>query len=164
MSKRSTFTTISPLPPSISRELALRFVHSHVEMIDLNPLVKERHRIQAPDSAPEDEKQCTWWSLTDKIEYLPGGLATGDVSYTCCFFDLPNGVQTHCYAPMGTDIRSRWTVNGTLPGEKAEPLELGLKALGAPATGLYLREVSAFVAPFVPSGHCGSSQGTGAGY
>jgi hypothetical protein len=60
---------------------------------------------------------------------------TGDVTYTCAFHDLPNGLQTHCYAPAGLNIRDRWTIHGSLPGEPPQPVELG-----APRTGLYLQE------------------------
>ncbi|KAF9881843.1 hypothetical protein CkaCkLH20_00989 [Colletotrichum karsti] len=137
MSKRTTFTTISPLPAGISREAVLDFLHNHLEMIDLNPLIKERHVISPPAHAPPEEHSCVWYSLTDEISYLPGGLATGDVTYTCAFHDLPTGLQTHCYAPMGLEIRDKWTVAGSLPGEPIEPVELGI---GAPLTGLYLRE------------------------
>ncbi|WYZ45256.1 hypothetical protein EsH8_VIII_000572 [Colletotrichum jinshuiense] len=137
MSRRTTFTTISPLPAGISREVVLDFLHNHLEMIDLNPLIKERHLIKPPSHAPPEEHSCAWYSLTDEISYLPGGLVTGDISYTCCFHDLPTGLQTHCYAPMGLDIRDKWTVAGSLPGEPVEPVELGL---GAPLTGLYIRE------------------------
>ncbi|GKT80016.1 hypothetical protein ColTof4_12439 [Colletotrichum tofieldiae] len=137
MSKRSTFTTISPLPAGITREAVLGFLHNHIEMMDLNPLIKERHLIPAPSHAPPEEHDCAWYSITDEISYLPGGLATGNVSYTCCFHNLPTGLQTHCYAPMGLDIRDKWTVAGCLPGEPVEPVELGI---GAPLTGLYIRE------------------------
>ncbi|KAI1825938.1 hypothetical protein F4861DRAFT_143925 [Xylaria intraflava] len=137
MSKRTTFTTISPLPACISREVVIDFLHNHLEMIDLNPLIIERHPIPPPAHATEDESGCVWWSLTDKISYLPGGLVSGEIAYTAAFNDLPNGIQTHCYAPMGTDIRERWSLCGTLPGEPLEPVELGL---GAPRQGLYLRE------------------------
>ncbi|OTA93818.1 hypothetical protein M434DRAFT_30661 [Hypoxylon sp. CO27-5] len=137
MSKRTTFTTISPLPPGITREVVISFLHNHVEMIDLNPLVIERHPISPPPHAPAEEQRCVWWSMTDKISYLPGGVVTGDVTYTAAFNDLPNGIQTHVYAPMGTDIRERWSLNGSLPGEPPEPVELGI---GAPRQGLYLRE------------------------
>ncbi|KAK6957627.1 hypothetical protein Daesc_000414 [Daldinia eschscholtzii] len=137
MSKRSTFTTISPLPAGLTREVVVEFLHNHVEMIDLNPLVIERHPIDAPAHAPAEERRCAWWSLTDKISYLPGGVVSGDVTYTAAFHDLPNGIQTHVYAPMGTDIRERWSLGGTLPGEPPEPVELGI---GAPRQGLYLRE------------------------
>ncbi|KAI1650601.1 uncharacterized protein F4817DRAFT_312461 [Daldinia loculata] len=137
MSKRSTFTTISPLPAGITREVVVDFLHNHVEMIDLNPLVIERHPIDPPPHAPAEERRCAWWSMTDKISYLPGGVVSGDVTYTAAFHDLPSGIQTHVYAPMGTDIRERWSLGGTLPGEPPEPVELGI---GAPRQGLYLRE------------------------
>ncbi|KAG6366482.1 hypothetical protein INS49_000659 [Diaporthe citri] len=137
MSKRSVFTTISPLPAGIPRHVVLEFLHNHLEMIDLNPLVKERHPIKPPADAPADEMNCIWYSLTDRITYLPGGLASGDISYTCAFHDLPDGIQTHCRAPLNVDIRDKWTLCGTLPGEPSEPVELGI---GAPATGLYIRE------------------------
>lgn len=137
MSKRTVFTTVSPLPAGISREVVLDFLHNHVEMIDLNPLVTERHPITPPMNVSADEKDCIWYSLTDKIEYLPGGKVSGDISYTCAFHDLSNGIQTHCRAPLGVDIREKWTLCGSLPGEPAQPVELGL---GAPSSGLYIRE------------------------
>jgi hypothetical protein len=154
MSKRTTFTTISPLPAGIPREVVIEFLHNHQEMIDLNPLIVERHPIPPPAHAPDEEKtRCVWWSMTDKISYLPGGLVSGEIEYTAAFNDLPDGVQTHCYAPMSTDIRERWSLGGTLPGEPLEPVEIGL---GAPRQGLYLREVSSrrffsfFFLPFFP--------------
>ncbi|KAI3332392.1 hypothetical protein HD806DRAFT_480418 [Xylariaceae sp. AK1471] len=137
MSKRTTFTTISPLPAGIPREVVIEFLHNHQEMIDLNPLIIERHPIPPPPHAQDEESRCVWWSMTDKISYLPGGLVSGEIEYTAAFNDLPNGVQTHCYAPMNIDIRERWSLGGTLPGEPFEPVEIGL---GAPRQGLYLRE------------------------
>ncbi|KAK8119453.1 uncharacterized protein PG998_004079 [Apiospora kogelbergensis] len=145
MSKRTTFTNVTPLPAGVSREAALGFLHDHEAMIDLNPLVIERHRLPEPPAyAPDDERAspeaggagCTWWSMTDMITYLPG--IKGELTYAAAFLDLRHGLQTHVYAPMGTDIRNRWTLGGTLPGEPVEPVELGL---GAPHQGLYIREV-----------------------
>lgn len=137
MSKRSIYTTITPLPPGVTRATVLETLHTHVEMIDLNPLVIERHPIKAPPQATPEEFHCQWYELTDKIQYLPGGLYSGKVSYTACFHDLANGVQTHVYAPMGLDIRGTWTIGGSLPGEPQAPVEMGK---GIPLQGLYLRE------------------------
>lgn len=140
MSKRTVFTTVSPLPPDVSREAVLAFLHDHEALIDLNPLVIERHAVAGPPphlaapAIPADEREgCAWWSLTDKIALVPG-----EVTYAAAFHDLPDGVQTHVYAPLGTDIRERWTLAGTLPGEPPVPVEIGI---GAPAQGLYVREV-----------------------
>lgn len=99
MSKRTVFTTVTPLPAGVTREIVVDFLGDHEEMIDLNPLVKERHPIPVPPHAEPDEYDCLWYSLTDKISYLPG--VAGDVTYTCAFNDLPTGIQTHCYAPAG---------------------------------------------------------------
>lgn len=71
------------------------------------------------------------------MSYLPGGLASSSVSYHACFHDLPDGLQTHVYAPLGLDIRAKWSVGGSLPGEPKVPVELGI---GAPREGLYIRE------------------------
>ncbi|KAK4150919.1 hypothetical protein C8A00DRAFT_36453 [Chaetomidium leptoderma] len=135
MTKRTAFTTITPLPAGVTRKIVLDFLHDHEEMIDLNPLVKERHPIPTPPHASPDEQQCQWYSLTDKISYLPG--VAGDVTYTCAFNDLPTGIQTHCYAPAGLTIRNKWSVGGSVPGELSPPIELGVSA---PPAGLYLRE------------------------
>jgi hypothetical protein len=112
-------------------------LHNHLEMIDLNPLVEERHPIKPPSDASAEEFHCQWYSLTDRVAYLPGGLASGKVSYNVCFHDLDRGLQTHCFAPLGLRIKGKWTLGGSLPGEPVAPVELGI---GAPLTGLYIRE------------------------
>ncbi|KAG9248479.1 hypothetical protein BJ878DRAFT_26778 [Calycina marina] len=137
MSKRSVFTTITPLPPGITRETVMEMLRSHTEMIDLNPLVEERHPIKPPSNATPEEFQCLWYQITDRISYLPGGMISGKVSYNACFHNLEWGLQTHCYAPMGLNIKSKWTLGGSLPGELIAPVELGV---GAPLQGLFLRE------------------------
>jgi hypothetical protein len=111
-------------------------LRNHYEMIDLNPLVIERFKVKAPNFAGREEYHATWYQITDKIQYVPG-LAKGSVKYYGCFNDLADGLQTHVYAPAGLDIRGRWTLGGSLPGEPAQPVELGL---GIPKQGLYLRE------------------------
>lgn len=113
-------------------------LHDHDEMIELNPLVIEHHPVKTPRDAPKDEfLDCAWHEMTDRISYLPGGMVKGKVTYKGCFHDIPNGLQTHIYAPMSLDIREKWTVCGTLPGEPEEARELGLNT---PRRGLYLRE------------------------
>jgi len=137
MSKRTLFTTVTALPAGISRETVLETLHNHLEMIDVNPLVTERHPINPPPEASPEEFHAQWYSVTDKVNYLPGGLYSGAVTFNGCFHDLPDGLQTHIYAPMGLNMKGRWTLGGTLPGEPRQPVELGL---GVPKTGLWLRE------------------------
>lgn len=137
MAKRTHFTTVTPLPAGITRETVIETLHNHIEMIDLNPLVTERHPIKPPPEATAEEFNCLWYSVTDKINYLPGGLYSGSVTFTGCFHDLPDGLQTHIYAPMGLNIKGRWTLGGSLPGELRQPVEMGY---GVPKTGLWLRE------------------------
>ncbi|KAF5861092.1 hypothetical protein ETB97_000603 [Aspergillus alliaceus] len=138
MYKRSVFTNITPLPSYITRETVVDALHNHSEMIELNPLVIRHQPCRPPPFAPADEFHCTWYELTDRISYLPGGLIQGNVSYAACFHDLPRGLQTHVYAPTGLDIREKWSVCGNMPGEPREPVELGIP--DAPREGLYLRE------------------------
>lgn len=122
----------------MTRQTAISFLHNHLAMIDLNPLVISRKSIPPLPHCPPEETACAWYLITDKLNYLPGtDLFTGLVTYTCAFHDLPTGLQTHCYAGLGTEIRDKWTVGGSEEGEEPEKQELGL---GAPASGLYLRE------------------------
>lgn len=106
-------------------------------MIDLNPLVEERHPIKPPTKATPEEFHCAWYEVTDRVQYLPGGVYSGKVSYPACFHDLPNGIQTHIYAPLGLEIKGKWTLGGSLPGEPREAVEMGLNV---PMVGLYVRE------------------------
>jgi hypothetical protein len=137
MSKKTIFTTITPLPAGVSRETVMETLHDHLEMIDLNPSHEERHRINPPPEATPEEYHCTWYQITDKVSYLPAGMYTGNVSFKACFHDLTYGLQTHVYAPMGLDIKEKWTLGGSLPGEPLQPVEIGI---GVPISGLYLRE------------------------
>lgn len=73
MSKKTFFTTVTPLPVGITRETVMETLRNHVEMIDLNPLVEERHPIKPPANASPEEFHCQWYSLTDRVSYLPGG-------------------------------------------------------------------------------------------
>lgn len=152
MSKRTVFTSITPLPPHISRAAITEFLHDYETMIDINPLITDRCRIPPPPDAGPDEAHCVWYQLTDAVvmpwtassptsaDGMSAKPKSSNVSYTCAFHPLPDGLQTHCRAPLGVDIRDRWTVGGTEPGEPRQPVELGLASLGAPTTGLYLRE------------------------
>jgi hypothetical protein len=108
-------------------------LRNHFEMIDLNPLVIERKRQdKAPNFAGPEEFHATWYQITDNIKGLPG-----TTTYYGCFNDLADGLQTHVYAPAGLDIRGKWQLGGTLPGEPPQAVELGLNI---PKQGLYLRE------------------------
>ena len=136
MSKRTIYTIITPLPPTVSRSTAIAALHHHSGMISLSPVVIDHELTKPLSTAPADEFHCTWYNITDRISYLPG--VKGTVSYKVCFHNLPNGMQSHCYAPAGLDIKGKWSVGGNEPGEEREVRELGL--IGVPREGLYLRE------------------------
>ncbi|KAF2826463.1 hypothetical protein CC86DRAFT_30155 [Ophiobolus disseminans] len=137
MPKTATFTTVTPLPAGITRKSVLDMFQDHLAMIDLNPLVVERFRCRPPSYATTDEYYQTWYTIKDKVSYLPGGLATGSVSYHACFHDTAEGLETHVYAPLGLDIRGKWSVGGSMPGE---PRQLGESGINTPRHGLYIRE------------------------
>jgi hypothetical protein len=137
MARRTIFTTVTALPSGISRESVMGTLSDHFEMIDLNPLVEERHPIKPPNYASAEKYHCKWYQLTDMIRFLPGGLYSHKITYNVCFHDLSNGLQTHVYAPMGLNIKGKWTLGGWLPGELREAIELGFDI---PMSGLWLRE------------------------
>jgi hypothetical protein len=137
MSKRTVFTTVTALPSGVTRQSVLEALYDHIAMIDLNPLVEQRHSIKPPADATPEEYHCRWYQMTDKVNYLPLGLYSGRVTYNACFHNLADGLQTHVYAPLGLSIKRRWTVGGSLPGEPRTAVELGL---GMPMSGLWLRE------------------------
>jgi len=135
MSKTSFITNIAPLPPSITRDVALAYLHDHVEMITLNPLVIRHSSTTAPPNATlEEQINCKWYEITDKISY---GITKSEVTYKGGFYDLENGLQTHVFAPAGVDLKSLWKVGGNMAHEPPEPPELGVNT---PKSGLYLRE------------------------
>lgn len=152
MSKRSFYTSVTPLPAHVSRETAVALLHDHVEMIRMNPLVLRMEPSTAPPNAtPEEAKVMHWYAITDEIVYVPGTKVKGETTYKAGFYDLPRGLQTHVFAPAGVDIKSKWSVGGSRPGEEKESAELGLNA---PRDGLYIREdvdlrCSMFVMNFV---------------
>lgn len=74
--------------------------------------VQERTLCKPPGKCTPEEYSLIWYAITDKVNYLPGGIANGRVTYHACFHDLPDGLQTHVYAPLGVDIRERWSIGG----------------------------------------------------
>ncbi|KAH6616485.1 hypothetical protein C7974DRAFT_45561 [Boeremia exigua] len=139
MRKKTTYTNITPIPSFIPRQLAIDILHSHGEIIGLNPLVTGFEPVKAPRDAPSDEFYATWYEIAQRIQYIPGigKLGSGAIKFKGCFHDMPWGLQTHIYAPAGVDMRNKWQICGNQPGEAVETRELGL---GAPPEGLYLRE------------------------
>lgn len=137
MSKRSTFCDITPLPHQVTREIVINALHNHGLMIELSPNVIKHERCSPPQNVPADEFHCAWYEITDNMNYLPGGLLSSQLKYRGCFYNTPNGLQVHIYAPLGLDMKNRWSVGGSLPGEPKETGELGLNI---PSEGLYLRE------------------------
>lgn len=139
MSTRSFITNITPVPAGIARTAIVEQLHDHSAMIEMNPLVLRHYLSQPPPNASQDEAEhATWYEITDQIDYLPFGLWKSELSYKACFYDQPQGLQTHVFAPAGVDIRSKWTVGGNAPGEPREVHELGANT---PRDGLYIKEV-----------------------
>ncbi|KAI1866511.1 hypothetical protein JX265_007812 [Neoarthrinium moseri] len=141
--KKEVYTVITPIPGFIPRQLAIDILHSHGEVITLNPLVLSHKPIKAPRAAPSDEFYSTWYEITERIQYVPGigKLGSGVIHFNGCFHDLPWGLQTHIYAPANVDLRNKYRIGGNQPGvEPPEQQEIGLGGLGAPKDGLYLRE------------------------
>ncbi|KAK2608578.1 hypothetical protein QQS21_002925 [Conoideocrella luteorostrata] len=141
--KKEAFTVITPIPSFIPRQLALDILHSHSEVITLNPLVLDHKAISAPRNAASDEFYSTWYEITQRIQFVPGmgNMGSGKISFNGCFHDMPWGLQTHIYAPFNIDMRYKYQIAGNQPGiEPPEQREIGLESLGAPKDGLYLRE------------------------
>lgn len=143
MRKKETFTVITPIPGFIPRQLAIDILHSHSEVITLNPLVLDHKPIPAPRDAAADEYYSTWYEITERVQVVPGmgKMGSSKISFQGCFHDMPWGLQTHIYAPLQIDMRNKYRISGNQPGlEPPENREIGLEALGAPKDGLYLRE------------------------
>jgi len=139
MRKKTSYVHITPIPSFIPRQLAIDFLHSHGEIIELNPLVTGHEPIKAPRDAPADEFYSTWYEISQRIQYIPGigKMGSGAIKFRGVFHDLPFGLQTHTYAPANVDLRNKWQICGNQPGEPPEPKELGSSA---PPEGLYIRE------------------------
>ncbi|OAA59591.1 hypothetical protein SPI_05789 [Niveomyces insectorum RCEF 264] len=143
LKKKELVTIVTPIPGFIPRQLAIDILHSHGEIITLNPLVLDHKPIKAPRDAASDEYYATWYEIIERIQYVPGlgRMGSGKIAFNACFHNMPWGVQAHIYAPMGVDLRYKYRIGGNQPGvEPPEALEMGLMALGALSDGLYLRE------------------------
>lgn len=141
--KKEAFTLVTPIPGFIPRQLAIDILHSHGEVLTLNPLVLGFKPISAPRNAAADEFYSTWYEIEERVQVIPGiGKMGGSrIKFNGCFHDMPWGLQTHIYAPLNIDLRNTYRICGNQPGiEPPEHREIGLEALGAPSDGLYLRE------------------------
>ncbi|KAJ5666938.1 hypothetical protein N7462_011347 [Penicillium macrosclerotiorum] len=140
MKKKETYTIITPIPSCVPRQLALDILHSHGEIITLNPLVLSYQPIKAPRDAPADEYYSTWYEITERVQYIPGlgKMGSGKISFKGCFHNVAWGLHTHTYVPLGIDLLNKYHIEGNQPDE---PLDLRDRPSGAPDSGLYLREV-----------------------
>ncbi|KAI1434689.1 hypothetical protein GGR50DRAFT_388812 [Xylaria sp. CBS 124048] len=141
--KKEVYTIITPLPSFIPRQLAVDILHSHGEVITLNPLVLNYKHVDAPRHAAADEYFSTWYEIVERVQIVPGvgKFGASKISFNACFHDLPWGLQTHVYAPLNIDMRNKYRICGNQAGvEPPEQPEIGLAELGAPRDGLYLRE------------------------
>jgi hypothetical protein len=129
------FSSLTPLPPSVSWETIIEKLYDHGAMIEQNPLVIHYERCQPPTDAPHDEALRTWYELTDRVVYIPG-LLQGKIQYRASFENTPVGLKTHIYAPLGVDIRNEWSVSERPSGELQDK------------QGLYLREEVDLRCPF----------------
>ncbi|PYH40462.1 uncharacterized protein BP01DRAFT_361246 [Aspergillus saccharolyticus JOP 1030-1] len=126
--KKEAYTNTIPLPPTISQQLAITILHSHGEIITLNPFVLSYHAIRAPRNAVADEYYSSWYEIFERVRFVPS-----TISFKGCFQDEPWGLRTHIYAPMGVDLRSTYRIiNGDQRVGDDKPL--------ADPGGLYLRE------------------------
>lgn len=135
MGKHIVYTKITPLPSNVPRQLALDLLHSHDEVIKMNPLVTEVKSIDPPRTAAADEFFSNWYQITEIITWGFG--LKKKIQFHGVFHDQPWGMQSHVYAPLNTDMRQTYRIGGNQPGEPPEPKELGVDT---PASGLYLRE------------------------
>lgn len=89
--KKEVYTSITPIPQNIPRQLAIDILHSHAEIITLNPLVLEHRPTPAPRDAPADEYYSTWYEIFERIQYVPGlgKMGSGKISFKGCFHDMP---------------------------------------------------------------------------
>lgn len=101
----------------------------------MNPLVTGVRSIPAPRNAGNDEYFSSWYEITEIITWGFG--LKKKIAFNGCFHDQPWGMQSHVFAPMGTDMRQTYRVGGNQPGEPRETRELGVDT---PMDGLYLRE------------------------
>ncbi|RYP20986.1 hypothetical protein DL765_002523 [Monosporascus sp. GIB2] len=141
--KKEVYTVVTPIPDFIPRQLAIDILHSHGEVITLNPLVLSHRPIPAPrDAVDADEYFATWYEITERVQYVPGlgRLGSGVISFRGCFHDLSWGLQTHIYAPAGVDLRVRYRIAGNQPGVEPPTSRPEIGVAGAPRDGLYLRE------------------------
>lgn len=150
--KHEALTVVTPIPSFIPRQFAINVLHSHSEVITINPLVVEHRPIKAPSDTPVDECDSSWYEIVERIQLIPGkgkpgsGIITfngvfRDVAFKGCFHNMPWGLQTHIKAPMSVDLRIKYSIDGNQSGiEPPQRLELGLESLGAPTDGLYLRQ------------------------
>ncbi|KAJ5703693.1 hypothetical protein N7493_011618 [Penicillium malachiteum] len=140
MQRKELYTNVTLLPSSIPRQLALDILHSHSEIITLSPLVLSHHPIKAPRHATADEYYSSWYEIIQRVQYVPGigKMGSGKISFKGCFENVPWGLKTHTYPPMGIDLKSKWRVAGNEPHEEPDITET--RPSGAPQNGLYLLE------------------------
>jgi hypothetical protein len=128
MSSSHHYTISRLLPTSVSSSRAISLLQEHTNIIALSPLVIEYHALPPSDESTTDSLSKSY-SITDRIEYLPFGLYTANVTVTANFTNKDDGVIITKHAPFGITITERWLVQEGLDisAEQATTRELVLK-------------------------------------
>lgn len=105
---RTAYTKVHPLPSKVPRQLALDLLHSHEEVIRMNPLVTNVKPIDAPRDAASDEYFSQWYEIEEIITWGFG--MKKKISFKGVFHDQPWGLQSHVYVPFGVDLRNKYRI------------------------------------------------------
>jgi hypothetical protein len=136
MPSSHNYSLSRPLPVSVSSARALSILHEHSNIITLSPLVVDHHALPAIDNSAGS--LSITYSITDRIDYLPLGLYSGNVTVMAEFTNQDDGVSTTRHAPLGFIIKERWIIR-----------EISENSAYKPATNEIVLDVELIAGPLV---------------
>ncbi|KAF2724772.1 hypothetical protein K431DRAFT_281723 [Polychaeton citri CBS 116435] len=114
---RANWTDIitDPIPPNIKPQAVTDFLHDHVGLINLSPIVTRHQRKEA--SSPEEGEAYDVW---ENIDLLPLGLWKHEIHFSVSFADTPDGVVSFIDAPLGLQSKATYMVRRSNPDGPAD--------------------------------------------
>ncbi|TKA52551.1 hypothetical protein B0A55_12776, partial [Friedmanniomyces simplex] len=126
-----THASATPLPPSVSIDLAIDILHHFEAVIKLSPDCRGCTRIPAPQAKNgfpktnvaatngEATSQIQYWEVEDDLPFMPKKMWSGGVKYVAEFLAQDDGCDITVHAPGGFTSTNHWRiVRETIPEDE----------------------------------------------
>ncbi|KIW15308.1 hypothetical protein PV08_05353 [Exophiala spinifera] len=108
MQSSRSFSFSRAVPGEVPMSKAIACLHEPSNFIGLSPYVISYHL--APSTEPSSTAVSKNYVISDRVNYLPFGLWTGQIDVPVTYTNQEDGVEVVKKPPVGITVLERWTL------------------------------------------------------